>query len=554
MNINDKAAITEDEIRWIETEKRRYLRKVQAKQKALQENIKRAKGSNWKVSQAMLADFKDFLKRKYGNYVRAWLTALSPDGSMVLQRNHLFKACSNIGWQGDVRILYKAFDKDDSGYISIEELDPRAAEIMAHFHKFIEQQFGTAIDAFHAIDKFNQKKVKQPEFVSALKGLGFNYSAKTIFRALDRGAKALVEEDFHFLDRWKPAAFLTSAANPQAMEEFKQVLLRSYKNYLKAWRHCLDADSSNRCNYDEFEAACKKLDYQGDVAGSWRSLDEDLSGYITLQEIDAVSSEALATFRRWCDEEFGSVRSAFGVFDSSGDNEVTYREWRRSLRIYGFEGNASTLFYALDVERNGSLAVEEVDFLDDWIFPQEGDAAKDREVPTLQELGLVAAPNKQMTTHYVTDGPGPGQYHTNTTLGAGPLAPMMHHSGAYSFRRKPQAKSLPGVQPDAEFKPSPVDYDELPALAAISPSRPQWSFGSEARQAVEAVQPEDFEPGPGPGHYSPMTAPGISVACTPRRALKVHPLFRERSKQSPRGVSFSPRKERSEFLAPLPRI
>mmetsp|Transcript_20383 Transcript_20383/g.36478 ORF Transcript_20383/g.36478 Transcript_20383/m.36478 type:complete len:771 (+) Transcript_20383:146-2458(+) len=555
MNVNDKAAISEDDMKWIETEKRRHLRKVQAKQKALQENVKRSKGSNVKVSEAILADFKDFLKRKYGNYVRAWLSALSPDGSMVLQRNHLFKACSNIGWQGDVRILYKAFDKDDSGYISMEELDARAAEILAHFHKFIEEHFGTAVDAFHAIDQFNQKKVKQPEFVAALKTFGFKYSGKTIFQALDhRGMKALVEENFYFLDRWKPPAFLTSAANPNAMEEFKQVLLRAYKNYLKAWRHCLDADSSNRCNYDEFEAACSKLKYQGDVAGAWRALDEDLSGYITLQEIDSVSSEALGVFRRWCDEEFGSVRSAFQVFDSSGDNEVTYREWRRSLRIYGFEGNASTLFYALDVERNGSLALEEVDFLDDWSFPQEGEVAKDREVPTLQELGLVPEPSTQMTTQYVSDGPGPGHYRTSTTMGAGPLTPMIHYSGAYSFRKKPQAKALPGMQRDSEAMPSPVDYDDLPALSAVSPSRPQWSFGTEARLAVDPVGTNYTDPGPGPGHYSPMISPGHAVSCTPRRALKVHPLFREQNKQSPRPVSFSPRKERSEFLAPLPRI
>jgi len=553
LNVNDKAAINEDELKWLDQEQKRQKRKDAAKKKALIDRGHK-RDNNWKNSEATLADFKQFLKRKYGNYLRAWRSALSPDGSMVLQRSILFKACTALGWQGDVRLLYKAFDKDDSGYISIEELDAHAAELLAHFHEFIGKHFGSASAAFQALDKFNQKNLKQREFCAASKSFGFQHSAKAIFQGLDyQGRKALNEEDLLFLDRWKPPAFLTRPANPQSMEDVKQMLIKTYKNFLKAWRHLLDTDSSNRCNYDEFEAACKKLNFKGDVPGAWRALDEDLSGYITLQEIDPTSSKALADFRKWCDQEFGSVRSAFGVFDSSGDDEATYREWRRALRIYGFTGNASTLFYALDVERNGSLSVDEVEFLDDWTFPEASDDVQAVE-PSMKELGLTPSHPMQLTTQYYTDVPGPGAYDSASTIGAGPLSPMLRFPGAYSFRGRTHGFALPGVQHDAAQKPAPVDYDDLESLSAIRPSKPSWGFGTEIRKVTETLQSETT---PGPGQYSPaMKRTAAALTCTPRRPLRVHPLFRNLGVSSPRDreLSYSPRKERSEAVAALPKL
>lgn len=544
INKDDNPAINEDDLQWLEIEKRRQKRKEMAKRKAIAEH-KRSKFPRQQASEAAMNDFKQFLKRKHGNLIKAWLNALSPDGAMVLHRNLLFKACSNMGWTGDVRSLYKGFDKDDSGYISIEELDMRSAEILAHFRVFTEQKFGNASATFRALDKFNQKKLREQEFISALKSLGFKHSGKIIFHGLDhRGFKALVEEDLAFLDRWKPRVFLTATANSQVLDDLKALLLKEKKTYLKAWRHLLDVDSSNRCNYDEFEAACK----QGDVAGAWRALDEDSSGYITLFEFDPVSSRSLEDFRKWCDEEFGSVRSAFGVFDVTGDNEVSYREWRRSLRIYGFTGNASALFHALDVERNGSLSVNEVDFLDEWLFPQK-DGEQQQEADTIPELiGLVKPDTTRMTTEYMTDGPGPGAYRLAPSMGCGPMVPSVHFSGAFSFSRRPQAGHLPGFNKDAALIPSPCQYDDLNAIIATSPSKPAWQFGKEHRHVIDKLPGPDPLSGPGPGQYSPLLGRGRAVAFTPRRPLKVHPLFRDFGLRSPREVNLTPRVSNMEIL------
>ncbi|CAE7239126.1 unnamed protein product [Symbiodinium sp. CCMP2456] len=549
MNVHDKDAISVEDLKWLEMEQRRQKRKELAKKKALQENHTRNKDANFKGREACLADFKNYLRRKYGSFLRAWFKALSPDGAMILRRSEVFKACAQLGWPGNVRLLFSAFDKDNSGYVSIEELDARAAELLAHFHDFVMSKFGSATAAFHAFDKYNQKKLKQHEFISQVKNHGFQHPAKLLFHGLDhKEMKAVMLEDMLFLDRWKPPAFLTRTANPQAMEEFKALLVRNYKNFLKAWRHCLDQDSSNRCNYDEFDAACQKLKFKGDVAGAWRALDEDLSGYITLQEIDPASSSALANFRRWCDEEFGSVRSAFSVFDNSGDNEVNYREWRRSLRFYGFEGDASTLFYALDVERSGTLALQEVEFLDEWIFPgasttQEASSS----TYSSQVLGEPPVP-QHVTTQYVTEGPGPAAYAAGHGVGSGPPAPMRPFPGAFSFRKRTGGTMLlPPTPRDAGEEPSPLDYDSRPGWSTMAPSKPSWPFSKEARKSNEPVDNEEEEQSPGPGAYTPLTAPAVAVACTPRRALKVHPFFREGLGKR---TQFTPRQD----ILALPRV
>mmetsp|Transcript_130469 Transcript_130469/g.230586 ORF Transcript_130469/g.230586 Transcript_130469/m.230586 type:complete len:766 (-) Transcript_130469:9-2306(-) len=520
-------------LKWLEIEKRRQRRKEAAKRRAQQQDAfaKRNTAKERKAMAHALAEFKTFLKRKFGNFVRAWRRVLSHDGSLSLKQNELWKACSVIGWPGDVRRLWQAFDKDGSGDVSIEELDPKGAEILAHFRKFIHDKFGGATDAFRALDKYNMKKVRREEFLAALKFHGFNHPAKTLFQGLDYlGHKSIILEDLFFLDKWKPPAFLVAQKNFQAAEELKELLLRHHKNFLKAWRHCLDPDGSNRCNWGEFEASCQKIGFTGDVAGAWRALDDDLSGFITLHEIHPPSSMTLGCFKSWADEEFGGVRSAFGVFDNDGSNEVSFREFKRACRAYGFNYDVKTVFQALDVERNGSLSLDEVTFLDDWDFAEqtevEEEAHQDEVISKLHPgSGLAQA---SATTEYITDGPGPAAYTLKSTIGVGPLAPTLKFSGAYTFRRRPQTQQLPGIARDASDFPGPDQYNAKNSAKHVSISKPTWSFGTAPRLSnVNSVKTDDL---PGPGHYAPnnqgrQVRHGPAAHISPRRPLKVHPLY-----------------------------
>lgn len=521
-------------LKWLEIEKRRQRRKEAAKRRAQQQDLfaKRNTAKERKAMAQALSEFKLFLKRKFGNFVRAWRRVLSHDGTLSLKQNELWKACAAIGWMGDVRCLWQAFDKDGSGDVSIEELDPKGAEILAHFNKFIQDKFGDTKKAFQALDKYNMKKVRKEEFLASVRFHGFQYPAKTLFQALDyMGHKYIITDDLFFLDKWNPPAFLVAQKNMQAAEDLKELLLRHHKNFLKAWRHCLDPDGSNRCNWGEFEAACQKIGFTGDVAGAWRALDDDLSGFITLHEIHPPSSMTLGCFKSWADEEFGGVRSAFGVFDNDGSNEVSFREFKRACRAYGFNYDVKTVFQALDVERNGVLSLDEVTFLDDWDFaePEQLDEEAHHDEVLTKFMSGSGPAHSSDTTAYVTDGPGPAAYTLKSTIGVGPLVPTLKFSGAYSFRRRPQTQQLPGIMRDAHTYPGPNQYNDKFSAKHVSISKPTWSFGTAPRHSNgKSVKCDDF---PGPGTYAPNNDAGLrgrggpAARISPRRPLRVHPLY-----------------------------
>lgn len=363
MHSGGDARLSLENLRWLDIDKRRQRRKEQARSRALQEQ----KRKPVKDLAHHLEDFKAFLKKKYGSFLRAWRVALSQNDSTVLQKPRFLKACASLGWHGDLKLLWQAFDKDDSGFASLDEWDPKSATVLARFKEFVDTKFGNSKAAFKAIATPGASKVSQQDFIDGLVKHGFQYPARQLFHGLDRGGnKTISESDLHFLDRWRPLEFLLAKPNPEAKQQFKDLCLFRCKSFLKAWRHLLDRDSTNRCNWWEFQSACKKLAFPGDVSGAWRALDEDLSGYITLNELDPEASRTLLEFRRWALHEFGSVKSAFQVFDIDGSGELSFREFRRACRIYGYEGSTRELFFAFDTSNEGSLSLNEVSFLDEW--------------------------------------------------------------------------------------------------------------------------------------------------------------------------------------------
>jgi len=369
MDLNNDGWVSPPGLRWLGIELKRLQKKVIAKNRSQQG---KAKMVSPKVHLHHFEKFKVFLKKKYGNLVRAWRVALTSNDSMVLPKVQFLKACANLGFSHQSKDLWNILDKDDSGFASLDEFDLPGTEVLAHFKVFIDAKFQGVQGAFRALDRDGTKKISQDEFEEAMRYHGFRHHTKKLFRHLDKDGNNNIEiGDIAFLEKWAPLPFLLVDPNMKAKEEVRRLLQSKYTRFLKAWRHLLDRDGSNRCNWYEFQAACKTVGYKGDVAGAWRAFDEDLSGFITLAEIDAEACTTLMDFRKWAYAEFGSVKSLFSVFDNDGSNSITFQEWRGNCRVYGFAGSAKRLFLALDVGGEGTLSLKEVDFLDAWDVPDE---------------------------------------------------------------------------------------------------------------------------------------------------------------------------------------
>jgi hypothetical protein len=104
---------------------------------------------------------------------------------MTIQKSELFKAVKAIAWPGDVKLLWKGLDKDNSGITSLQELDMRTAERLAKFKGFTETKFGSAVEAFRAFDIQNKGKLKEQEFLEACEREGFSKVSKSLFYGLD---------------------------------------------------------------------------------------------------------------------------------------------------------------------------------------------------------------------------------------------------------------------------------------------------------------------------------------------------------------------------------
>lgn len=83
------------------------------------------------------------------------------------------------------------------------------------------------------------------------------------------------------------------------------------------------------------------------LSKAWRKLDEDLSGFITLGEIDRESHDLLTSFKDWADGSFGSVAMAFKFLDKDGSGELTFSEFRKACKKYRWKGDSGGHKYGL---------------------------------------------------------------------------------------------------------------------------------------------------------------------------------------------------------------
>jgi len=524
IDIEVEGILAARELRWLESEVHRHRVKENARLVATRESMRKSAARQW--AQMMLKNFKAFLARGFGPTYHAWRRVLDPDGSMTLPRATLFKICRNLNWKGDVRALWRALDFDNSGSTTLEELDPHCAQLLAQFKDWAERTFGPkpAVAMWKELSKRRLRKLTYLQFAQECQVRGFERKLKTLAAWLDwHGKKYIEEDDLRFLDGWRTPPWLVAQPNPEAAEQFRRHLKHKYGHYLRAWRTVMDRDGSNCCNWHEFVDAAKQMKFHGDVAGAWLAMDDDLSGFVSIKEIDEPTHNALAEFKTWATEEFGGVGVAFKVLDKDHSSELTYKEFRFAVRSYGFTGDLQKLFETLDQDRTGCLQGKELAFLDRWnVQGQELDGRVVEGEEAEQDVDTLAdqAADRSSLPDYITLGPGPGAYDVQSTFAPVSSSPGARHGGAFSFtgRRKlgwlRVAKSV-----------GPAYYDLTPVVAATQEKRkPSWSFGSQNRSVMT---PREETASPGPGAYEARTSfHGPKFTLGNRRGVSMHPLQR----------------------------
>jgi len=157
-------------------------------------------------------DFLKLLRRKCGSVVRAWRVALDKDGGSELEFCEFVRAVRQMGSGSgqNARSLWFNLDVDQSGTLSLYDLDPIAAHALDKFRYLCTSRYGSINAAFEQLlDTSKSGVVTLENFIEAVRD-PFGYEpavAEELFNWLRSrpGTLFLRKSDLHFLQKWEDA-------------------------------------------------------------------------------------------------------------------------------------------------------------------------------------------------------------------------------------------------------------------------------------------------------------------------------------------------------------
>lgn len=176
------------------------------------------------------------------------------------------------------------------------------------------------------------------------------------------GKHSINVKNFQFLDEWQISTeWLLQEPSYDTLQELTELLIYRYKHHVRAWVKLIDRSRSGKATWTDFKLALEKIHFKGNFAAAWLALDTDMSGFITLKEFDEVAADSVATFRCWCDSEFGGVLLALNALDTDKTQTISYKEFRRGLDKHSYRGrDIQRLFYSMDMEGRGQLRPDDL--------------------------------------------------------------------------------------------------------------------------------------------------------------------------------------------------
>ncbi|CAK0852593.1 unnamed protein product [Prorocentrum cordatum] len=316
-------------------------------------------------------EFETLCRRNFGSMMGAWRLCLDSDHNGKLTFNEWCAALRRVGYSGDLKALFKKYDKDKKGYILIKDIDPAADHMINSFLATLAEKYGTIDNAwtrgFHkdpheAIDKGNLRE--------AAAHLGWEGNVDELFRNLQpmpgrvllsiwdldpecsrkraRGDAPLIssprkpvtspEEERRLrkfgtrsaLSPEHTAGSLGSRAqsagalleNSMApIEKLRKALRNHYGSTLAAWRAGLDPKLSGQTSFGTFVLVVNECALpRENVKGMWDELCNG-AGKVSFEDIDQEAYQLLGAFRE----------------SLLGSSSCLTRAWRELLDVPGLQ-------------------------------------------------------------------------------------------------------------------------------------------------------------------------------------------------------------------------
>merc|ERR1719199_113065 len=215
------------------------------------------------------------------------------------------------------------------------------------FKMMMKRKYGNLFRAWKvAIDSTQTGRVSQNELFDCARSHGFTGKLIDLWReAVSKDEKTGREDNFIRLkDIWPEAA--------EMVDEFERIMLKEYGNWLKCWVCALDVDKTGRVDKQQFAWTCKQMDYIYDPMALFDIFDFDLSGSITLEEIDQKAFEA---FQRG-DVRFERMHGSKRLTSSPKDFQAFFARQQNELQTRRSTINKEALEKAKEARKQSMAA------------------------------------------------------------------------------------------------------------------------------------------------------------------------------------------------------
>lgn len=325
------------------------------------------------------SDFLSRLISSFGTLVRAWRVGLDVKKQGKVHFRDFCAFCKRIGFHGNLKLLWFALTRTESSskkaeLMELRHIDSKAAEDLEDFRSFLEERFRNMDDAWEIFDRDHSGRCTLQEFTMGCKEMDFNQEAAVrIFKHLGTSDHRddLTVDEFEFIgmSRRMDRVDVKAKAQQRLQKEkadadatvgrFRAFLTLRYGSLFQAWRTMLDPDHNGLVTYNEFFAACRKLDFRGNLKALWVSLDVEGCGEITMEDLDPEGALLYEDFSRLLSVFFASLDIAWVTsFDIQEKGYCTLEEFQIACKSLRFRGSATQLFKRLDFHSKGRVTIE----------------------------------------------------------------------------------------------------------------------------------------------------------------------------------------------------
>jgi hypothetical protein len=142
--------------------------------------------------------FRKLLVGRFGTITAAWRQCLDPASTGKLSFSDFCQCCRDLGFQRKMKGLWTELDTDRRGWITLDHLDPVAAQLLRDFRQTAQDVFGSLLKCWHEFDMNKNNRLDLDEFIEACEMIKFKGNLRHLFQCMkkDVSKSYLTIQDF----------------------------------------------------------------------------------------------------------------------------------------------------------------------------------------------------------------------------------------------------------------------------------------------------------------------------------------------------------------------